>query len=240
MIALGDIAVIGGGCYGTFYLGQLERARAKGAVTYRRLLIVDRDPACQAAAIAPAEGRELVVMEWNAFLDAWLDRRARDADGLVDHIVPSPLMPHLLAQWVERQGRTRWPAREIGLVPADGTMGTPFDRLHVDGVRYVSYADWLCPTHCVEPAICPATRAPRTWEMGDAVRDWTGSRGAAGPVLFTCEHVTYGVGMYPVRTAFEGMDELTSLAECDAGGELVIGSLSSCHGAVGVLRVASR
>src|SRR2546422_1779014 len=42
-----------------------------------------------------------------------------------------------------------------------------------DRARYVSFADWICPTHCIEPAVCPAIGSARTWEMGDAVRGLT-------------------------------------------------------------------
>ena len=47
----GDVVIVGGGCYGSFYAGQLLRARERGAARWRRLLVVDRDPACRAAAL---------------------------------------------------------------------------------------------------------------------------------------------------------------------------------------------
>ena len=241
MIALGDIAIMGGGCYGSFYVGQLEAARAREAVQYRQLLVVDRDPACQAASQLPAHAATLVTAEWGEFLDQWLDSSARDHGGIADAIVPTPFMPHLLAHWLERRARTRWPEREVALVPAAEPLGTPYDQLHADGVRYVSFADWLCPMHCVEPLLCPAIKAPRTWEMGDAVTAWTTKRArerpTAGPALFTCRHVAYGVGMYPARAAFDGFDAFVPVADSAAGGDLVIGSVSACHGAIAVLRV---
>ncbi|MGH7594129.1 MAG: hypothetical protein ACRELE_09815 [Gemmatimonadales bacterium] len=240
MIVLGDVAIMGGGCYGTFYVGQLEAARSKAALQYRRLLVVDQNPACQAASQLP-DGATLVTAPWNDFLDDWLDASARDRDGLADAIVPTPFMPHLLAQWLERRARARWPDREVALVPADAPLGTPYDRLHADGVRYVSFADWLCPMHCVEPLLCPVIKAPRTWEMGDAVTAWTTDRArerpTAGPALFTCRHVAYGVGMYPAGAAFEGLEAFGPVADAPAGGDLVIGSVSACHGAIAVLRV---
>lgn len=35
MIELGDIAIMGGGCYGSFYLGQLTTARRKVALRFQ-------------------------------------------------------------------------------------------------------------------------------------------------------------------------------------------------------------
>lgn len=241
MIALGDIAVIGGGCYGTFYLGQLTTARRRGALTFRRVLVVDRDPACQAAAEISAPACELVVADWEAFLDAFLDPAVRDRDDLADMIVPTPLMPHLMAHWLERQARARWPGREVACVPVEAPFGTPYDRRHADGVRYVSFADWLCPVHCVEPLLCPAIAAPRTWEMRDAVTRWSDAHGrerpTAPPAIFNCRHAVFGVGMYPVRAAFDGFAGLVPVGDSPGGGDLVIGSVSSCHGAVALLRV---
>jgi hypothetical protein len=240
MIALGDVAIMGGGCYGTFYLEQLESARARGAATIRQVLVVDHDAGCQAAPAIGA-GSTLVVADWGDFLDRWLGDQSRDRDGLADTIVPTPLMPHLLAQWLERAARNRWPDRDVALVAADEPLGTPFDRLGADGVRYVSFADWICPMHCVEPLICPMIKAPRTWEMEDSVTDWTTRHGAsrptAGPALFTCRHAVYGVGMYPACTATEAFDAFVPVASDDAGGDLVIGSISACHGAIALLRV---
>lgn len=242
MMLLGDVAIMGGGCYGSFYLGQLERARAKGAVEYRRLLIVDHDPQSRAARLPADAQRVIAVADWSEFLDGWLVPGERDSGGRSDTIVPTPLMPHLLADWLERRARSRWPDRVVERVRPELPMGTPYDRLHSDGVRYVSFADWLCPMHCVEPAICPAIGAPRSWEMGDAVKEWSGLLGrthpmATEPALFTCRHAVYGVGMYPAHLAFSGLDSLATVADTPGGGALVIGSISACHGAVAVLRV---
>lgn len=241
MITLGEVVIIGGGCYGSFYAGQLALAHRRDAVRWTRLRVIDRDPACQAAAMLDTiPDAELVVEAWEPFLDRWL----ADARTPNDRVVPSPLMPHVMATWVERQARERWPDCRVEMVPATAEVGTPFDRLHPgDGVRYVSWADWICPVHCIEPATCPAIGAPRTWEMSETAADWTASRRqerpTIGPALFACRHVVYGVGMYPAALAREALDALADgLGEHPSGVDLVIGSVSACHGAIGVLRVA--
>src|SRR6266480_727710 len=43
-----DVAVVGGGCYGTFYAGQLAKAKERGKARFRRVVVVDRDRACRA------------------------------------------------------------------------------------------------------------------------------------------------------------------------------------------------
>jgi len=241
MIALGDVAIMGGGCYGTFYLDQLLAARGKGSVTFRQILVVDREANCQAAPHVPADLAAVVATDWNVFLDGWLNPLRRDRDGLPDMIVPTPLMPHLMAQWLERRARAEWPLRQVSLVPVETPVGTPYDRMGADGVRFVSFADWLCPVHCIEPHLCPAIKAPRTWEMSDAINEWSNALGrdrpTAAPALFTCRHVVHGVGMFTARTAFESFNAFRPLAASPGGGDLAIGSVSACHGAIALLRV---
>src|SRR5678816_4843068 len=138
-----DIAVVGGGCYGSFYAGQLAAARLRGALRYRQVLVVDRNPACAVSAMEPDEHRRLVVADWGEFFDQFL---VGDA-GSGDAIVPSPLMPHLMFEWLERRMRARWPLRTIERVALDTPAGTPYDVLHGDGTRYLS----LSLIHISEP-----------------------------------------------------------------------------------------
>jgi hypothetical protein len=244
-VELRDVAIVGGGCYGTFYAGQMLRARERGKVRYRRLLVVDRNPRCGFAVdIGAADDRELVVTEWDEFFDGWLDQVRIPGPGEpADAIVPSPLMPHLMYQWLVRRARNRWPGRPVGQRPLTAPIETPYDSAAPDGTRYVSFADWLCPTHCVEPAICPVTRAPRTWEMSEAMERLTArlNRWAPteGPVLFVCRHRVFGVGMFDVSAVLEG-DRLVTEAGAGPGEvDVVVGTVSGCHGAVSLLHLGS-
>ena len=234
-----DIAIVGGGCYGSFYAGQLKRALERGKVRYRRLLVVDRDPGCRAAQEPPHQRRVLVSQEWGAFFDAWLADGAANGDA----IVPSPLMPHLMFEWLLRRAALRWPGRQVAAAPVSVESRTPYDMLAPDGIRYVSYADWLCPTHCIEPALCPATRAPRTWEMSDALAEMTRRMSRdermAGPVVLRCRHRAFGVGMFDVDEVLAA-DRI--VAEAGRTGDpvrLLVGTVSSCHGAVGLVRLGA-
>jgi hypothetical protein len=233
-----DIVVVGGGCYGSFYAGQLTAARDRAAIRYRRVIVVDRNPNCAVAAMVPDEQRELRRGEWSDFFDAWLGGEAGDHDA----IVPSPLMPHLMFEWLERRARMRWAGRVVERVPLETPGETPYDVLHADGTRYLSYADWICPVHCIEPATCPMIRAPRTWEMREAVADLVRRRAAdrriAGPLILHCRHRAFGVGMFDVAEVLGADRELQRAAESAGPFEAVIGTISSCHGAVSAFRVS--
>ena len=236
-----DVVVVGGGCYGTFYARQLALARAAGRTDFRRVLIVDRDPASRARReLGDAPGREFVVADLGSFLD---DHLRQGAEATHDLLVPSPHMSHLLCEWLVRRARERHPAREVGVTPVPDALGTPYDRLAEDGTRYVSFADWVCPTHCIEPAQCPAIGAPRSWEMSDAVaalgdRLRAAGRPVRGPALFVCRHHAFGVGAIPVAAILEGDRLVAEAARDPMGAEVLVGTISSCHGALSIITVA--
>jgi hypothetical protein len=240
-----DIVIIGGGCYGTFYAGQLARAAERGRAEYRRLLVVDRDPGCRfAREIGAAEDRELIVSEWNDFFDQFLTGKGADREqGPPDTIVPSPLMPHLMYHWLLRQAQTRWPGRLVETRPVPAGPGTPYDVSAPDGTRYVSYADWICPTHCIEPAVCPVIRGPRTWEMADAMEGLTRtlarSAPTVGPVLLICQHRVFGVGMFDVSAVVAGDATVATAGAPGTSVDIVVGTISSCHGAVNLLHLGA-
>jgi hypothetical protein len=234
-----DIVVVGGGCYGTFYARQLERAQARGALAVERVLVVDRDPACQLTRdLSPARNRELVVEDWDAFFDRYLSSPLPRFPAN-SYIVPTPLMPHLMFDWLRRRARALWPGRSVEQEPLTEPVGTPYDTLAPDGTRYVSWADWLCPTHCVEPALCPIIRGPRTWEMSEtatALAHRLSTRGReTAPALFVTRHLTDGVGAFAVDDAMGAAELLGTVGMKGGPAALLVGTVSACHGALGLL-----
>ena len=229
--------MVGGGCYGTFYASQLAKAKARGKTDYRTVVVVDRNPECQARReLGEAPDREFVVSDWTAFFDQFLTA-SHD-----DQIVPSPHMPHLMFEWVLRRARTRWPNRAVSVEPVPGDFPAPYDRPGADSTRYVSFADWICPTHCIEPALCPAIGSRRTWEMADAVRELAerlraGGRPVSGPALFVCKHQVFGVGMFAANAVRAGDRLVEESGSASAPAEILIGTISSCHGALNLLRL---
>jgi hypothetical protein len=244
----GTIVVVGGGCYGSYYVRQLGRAARAGALISERVLVVDRDPNCRVATERTADiatNVEIVVDDWTSFFDRYLDDAASKsldaAADAPDAIVPSPLMPHLMYEWLARRARARWPNRTIEARPLDAPSGIPWQRRGADGTQYVSFAEWVCPVNCIEPALCPATRGERTWSMPPAVlaaadEARRNGRNLAGPVIFHCQHRAYGVGMFDTRDVVAG-DEVVRRAAASGATEVLVGTVSHCHGALSVLAV---
>lgn len=242
-LVFGHVVIIGGGCYGSWYTQQLDRAMARGALRVDRLTVVDRDPGCQVARERDRYAAlPLVVVTdtWEAFLAHWLssataERAERDA------IVPSPLMPHLLLDWLLARARTRWMGRDVRIVPLRVAPPMPWERAAPDGRHYVSFAEWMCPVNCIEPARCPATRGARDWSMPSALSAYVSAEQALGhslrgPIIFHCLHRTWGVGMIDV-SAVVAADALVAMEAADGPGRFLVGTVSHCHGALGVLHI---
>jgi hypothetical protein len=233
------IVVVGGGCYGGYYVRQLGRAERGGAVEWAELLVVDRDPACGVATLPPdarPPRTRLVVSPWEEFFASYLADAAADPVRRNDAIVPSPLMPHLMADWLVARARARWPDRAVRIERLDSSFAVPWQRSGDDGTHYVSFAEWICPINCIEPARCPETRGDRTWSLPIALRSHAGRARADGnsvglPLLFHCTHRTYGVGMIDVRDV---VDADAAIAAAGRAGEasFLIGTVSHCHGAL--------
>jgi len=241
----GTIVVVGGGCYGSYYVRQLARAAAAGALTCDRVLVVDRDPACQVARAGPGGAPvpvELRTSEWGEFFATYLAAAAAEPRGADrDAIVPSPLMPHLMYDWLLARARARWPHRSVGTVPLATPPGTPWQQGVPDGTHYVSFATWMCPINCVEPARCPHTRGPRNWSMAAAIPDYVADenahgRATLGPLLFHCTHRAYGVGMIDTRDVVAA-DAYLAGAAAGRDARVLVGTVSHCHGALNLMAI---
>ena len=240
MQQFGTIVVVGGGCYGGYYVRQLSRARAAGHAMWSRLVVVDRNAACMVSTLAEVDrppGLVLEIATWEEFFSSYLGAAAqRPLEVVNDAIVPSPLMPHLLAEWLVQRARDRWPTRSIVVEPLASIPGIPWQMSGADGTQYVSFAEWVCPINCIEPARCPATKGERSWSLPVALDRYAAEEREAGrlldgPFVFHCAHRTHGVGMIDVR------DVVAADAAINRSGVLgersiLIGTASHCHGAL--------
>ena len=244
----GTIVVVGGGCYGSYYVRQLRRAVHAGAITADRILVVDRDPHCMVAAALAAERNAalsppvmLRVDDWRAFFAEYLTSAAHNGDSASDDaIVPSPLMPHLMAEWIVDRARRRWPDRSVETVPFDEPPTVPWQRAGSDGTHYVSFATWTCPVNCIEPRTCPVTKGPRSWSLPDRLNEHAHARRGVGrPVelaVLHCSHRAYGVGMFDTSAVVEA-DRRIAATAAERAAEVIVGTVSHCHGALTRLMV---
>lgn len=240
----GTIVVVGGGCYGSYYVRQLGRAAQAGALSWKKLVVVDRDAGCAVARDATLHAApsgsmpapELVAAEWREYFAGFLPGAAAD-----DAIVPSPLMPHLLYDWLLTRARERWPGRRIASRPLERAPEVPWQRAGADGTHYVSFAEWTCPINCIEPARCPHTRGPRDWSLPPTAAAYVAAERARGvplhgPLIFHCTHRAWGVGMIDAADVLGADAALRGLAAAGPA-TVLVGTMSHCHGALNCITI---
>jgi len=234
----GRIVVVGGGCYGNYYVRQLGRAAEAGAATWSELVVVDRDPECLVARRSMVERPErlrLEIAHWGEYFSRFLADASTRPTG-PDTIVPSPLMPHLMAEWLVARARQRWPGRDISVAPLGTAPAVPWQMTGADNTHFVSFAEWICPINCIEPARCPATKGERTWSLPVALASYVADeveagRAVEGPFVFHCSHRTFGIGMIDVADVVAADAAITARGSRRAVSFLV-GTASHCHGAL--------
>jgi hypothetical protein len=235
---LRQLIVIGGGCYGRLHATRLLAAKDRGRIAFERLVVVDRSSLHAAReAVGDRPDVTYVTADWDAFLATHLADAASTRD---DHLVPAPLAPHLLANWLERALREDLPQRTVAPERVSHTFDQPYARHGADGAFYFSFADWVCPVSCTEPATCPAIRAPRTWEQADFLAAFVAGRpDVAGLATFVCRQLTSAIGTVAVSELHAARAHLRAAAEAspDAPLTFLVATVSACHGALGQLAV---
>jgi len=183
------------------------------------VLVVDRNPACLAAAEVGEEPEvEIVEADWQAFLRGWLPAAPADA-----HLIPAPLAPHLLWHWL---------AESTGMVEADapGGWALPFEMGGSQGERFLSAAGWLCPSSCVEPRHCPVLHGARDWDLAQLIEERAGELGYQ-PATLALQHLALGVFSIPVSRLQEAANRLRANPNEPA----LVATSSHCHAAIGAL-----
>lgn len=219
--------VIGGGESGAYAVRQLLRAVAAGRLSTDRVLVVDRDPRC--ATSGHRDPRVVLdVADW----DDWLHERL---PGLPDgaHVVPYHWAPHLFLNWLARQTRRAGALATRGEAPST-PGGVPFARPSREGDLALSYATWICPPTCIEPALCPHTRGAKDWSLC-ADLEGTGA-GVDEAIVFRCLHLVYGVGTVPVAALLAARDLVLGGLAFGPKRYLVATS-SHCHALAATLEV---
>ena len=207
---------------------RLFKAEAAGKITFGRIVVVDRDPGCAASALAGPRVR-LEVASWDDWLAANLSNAAPG-----DHLVPYHWAPHVLLDWLaadlSRHGLSLTRTFDLSKPPAR----PPLLRETKAGDLAMSYAEWLCPPACIEPALCPHTRGPKSWSLAADLAK------APQSFVFPCLHLAYGVGTIPVSAIFNVRDHIVAaLLRGDFGpaSPVWIGSASHCHGPAAAVTV---
>jgi hypothetical protein len=232
------VLVVGGGCYGTLHARRMLMAKDRGRYPFAELWVIDRlaDPPARGV-VGERPDVRWVQADWDAFLADYMD--GPDCDE-ADQFVPAPLAPHLIFNWLVGALARELTGRTVESVPVSHSFEQPYARHGADGGFYFSFADWECPVSCTEPAICPAIRAPRTWEQADFLAEFASARPAiAGLASFRCAQLANGIGGVAIGELADARRRFAELARRspDRALEFLVATVSACHGALGQIAI---
>ena len=217
--------VIGGGPNGQYTVRQLLRAVSAGRLATERILVVDRDPGCAAA--SSSDPRVVfAAADWDDWLDEHLASLPPGA-----HVVPYHWAPHLFSNWLARQAGRAGAIVSRGLAPP-APAGVPLARSTRDGDLALSYATWICPPTCIEPALCPHTRGGRDWSLCADLENG----GGGDAIVFRCLHLVFGVGTVPVAALLSAKD-LVLRGLPSGPKQYRVATSSHCHALAATLEV---
>jgi hypothetical protein len=235
--------VFGGGCFGTHHTRHIEKGRTRGRISqHARIIMVDRNPHPPALDLPDISGNPhltYVQSDWLDYMQSAWDTLPPDTQA-----VPAPVAPHLAFDWLVWSVRRRLGEDAISIEPMSHQFGgLPYEYLAPAGVRYISAADWICPTNCRAPHICPMTRDVRTWELADTVNAYAQSHASttAAAIVLQPRFRVPGIDTLPIREYTQARDLVLSLASQPSmhAKEVVVATVSPCHGAVSLLKIAS-
>lgn len=231
--------VFGGGCFGTHHVRHIEKGRKRGRISEdARIIMVDRNahpPALDLPEVAENPHLTFVRSDWLEYMKRTWELFPPDTE-----VVPAPVAPHLAFEWLVWSLRKRLGQGAIGIEPVTHEFGgLPYEYLDPSGCRYISAANWICPTNCRAPHVCPMIRDVRTWELEDTVKDYASAHLDlfAGSVVFKPRFRVPGIDTLTIKEYTGARDQILALiTQPESWGKgVVVGTVSSCHGAVSLL-----
>jgi len=206
--------VIGCGKFGSKAVARLLREIPDASIT-----VADPDP----DKLSPWDGRaETVIGDGIRFMTRHLKTRPWP-----EWIIPAASI-HVAHRWVlENASGVRL---ETIPVPESFVLGLPNPLRGKEGEVFLSFADFLCPEDCPEPADrCTVTGRPRKENLYTLLEnlnqpDW--------PSIVIRSHLLFpGVGGYPPRALYEMKNRIENIE-----GAFLLSTACRCHGVLHALK----
>lgn len=212
--------IIGAGRFGSMAAERLHRKRPEA-----RLIVVDEN--LEALRRLSHLLVERVCQEGASYLVGHLDKEASP-----EWIIPAVPI-HLAFEWVRLKTSDRTPI-EVVPVPSEIASALPNPVRGPEGQLYVSYADFPCPDHCMEPfEKCTVTGKPRKGLLYKALEEILYEDYIS--VVIRSHQLAPGVGGYKPEALKE------SLLKISQGKGLVLYSTAClCHGVVHAFKIPDK
>lgn len=235
------IYILGGHKLAWSYFEKLLDARRTGALSFKEAYLVDPDPDCFGSRVK-GSGSRVIVKKYDEFI---LDYVARPGDGTQnDILVPDHTARHVMLQVFMGLVEREFPSYRVALAPLKLPFATPFlSKSENDAIWAVSYATWICPPDCAEPAICPHIADTRAWDFDRSLAE------LFDEILAKASNSAVSVSRFPTRPLFAEIVQIPFshirqvisdfLKALKAGPPLkvIVATHSHCHGILGQFEI---
>jgi hypothetical protein len=213
--------IIGAGKFGARAAKKLVQAQPDS-----KILLVDRD-LDTLLALPPIGGGQSMVE--TCFFDAieFMEKDLLEDAGaaLPGWIVPAAPI-HIAGLWLARRLAKDFSVSQAPL-PKQFIARLPNAMIGPDGTVYASWADFVCPQDCPEPAdTCFATKKPRQANLFDLMEQAAQGTGAL-PLVIRSHQLAEGVGGYRPQELF---DALKKAAASPKDRLIIAATACRCHG----------
>jgi hypothetical protein len=135
----------------------------------------------------------------------------------------------------------KFPKCLVELKPFHADFQTPFlHKSENDAIWAMSYATWMCPSECAEPAKCPHIEAPRDWDFFSSLprlmENYPDSE--YDKHLFGCEPLYAEISHIPLSTIVTEIKNLIARIEKSPPKHIIVATHSHCHGILGHVEVS--
>lgn len=216
---LNNIYILGTHKLSQSYLEKIINAKAQGSLNFKHC--------------------EMIPDPYSDFIFKYFQKnKARD---LKDTLVPDHTAKHVLFQVFLDVTKKYFPNLKTEPVVFKSDFTTPF--LHKsddESVWAVSYATWVCPPDCEEPAICPHIKDKRSWNFNESFTKLFASLSAdTHAYRFSCLPLVEEISQIPMIKIQNG---ISNYLEKVAGNnqskmthplKIIVATHSHCHGILG-------
>lgn len=222
------IDVLGGHKLARLYLRKLSDAKQDGRLQYDLLGFCD--PELQTGEV----DSRFTQTSYSDFISQRLtcqDRNARDS------LIPDHTAPHVFFQVCLDFIAKHAPDAVITLAESRPPLGLPFEMPTTHGVTPLSYATWVCPLECEEPATCPAIAGERKWDFDRFFAELEKKEAALKPdylfLGFSCDQLIDGIAHIPWDRVTSNFARLQERLRTSKTITLSVATYSRCHAILG-------
>lgn len=161
--------------------------------------------------------------------------KKNETADLKDTLVPDHTAKHVLLQVFLDITKKYFPNLTTEPVAFKSDFTTPF--LHKsddESVWAVSYATWMCPPDCDEPAICPHIKDKRTWDFNQSLEKLFASLpGDTRAYRFSCSPLVEEIAQIPMIQIQNALSDYLKNLEKNPSQKIMVATHSHCHGILG-------